>query len=265
MALMLTPRRLAALALIIFISACHAPEAEVVPRTAPTKEPPKTLRVELVETASVATSSTSAESEIWVPLASSEPNGQTIEAELIRISPDSPSEIENDSHGNRILHVKSKDGRALEVSVTYHVELVEHTWTVPAIASEPALSPGERGAFAPELAPTNPTPPEHDDDVYASRRRGIPARWVSGLRIDKDKSESSRDVWSEFYYSGTGWVPSIGSGLMSGFMSKDVTTRRPENLLALTKGLRSDEPWVTAKPDSAVAKATWRVRDMPEH
>ncbi|MBI3723232.1 hypothetical protein HY251_04650 [bacterium] len=228
------------------------------------------MRVELVETATVATSSTPArESELWVPLASSEPFGQTIESEFITICPDAPYTIASDCHGNRILHVSWSGGAALAVRIKYRVELVARNADLSRIEERP-LTPGERGAFAPEIdshprsAPNSYDRPsgslrealEAGDYEQVARRR-LPTRSIAGLMVREEAVEAR--YWGETYVPGIAWLtvlpPDAGCAVGA----------RPESYFAIEKtngNPFNSGPRCKAGSNSQPSLVTWAVKTL---
>jgi hypothetical protein len=283
-------RTLAILGLVSIVAAgCRAapssPDdgARVVVRTPP-PEPPRARRFELVETA-VLGSGTDAAREVTIslPIASTDPDVQTIESMLVRITPDQPYDVSQDMDGNRLIRVHCKGSPAISCELTYHVERAPVLIDLSR-EEKRSLTPSERTLLKRELtleraSAFDPAPlPEgasfravldhdwshHDTGgtllvderewvVDHLRSRGIPSRAVTGLRL-RSEGKAEETFWFEAYLPGAGWIP-VGIGPLG---------QSPDDVLAIVRGsgVRAAEAAGAGKP--VPLEVTYRWREAPE-
>lgn len=232
------------------LAGCTSNRGEIreVRRPAP-PPPPKQLRFELVQTASVGTAS---HVELWFPLASSEPGVQDIERLDVTISPDTPYEVTNDSRGNRVLHLTS--AQAVAVRVTYRVLRTELRADLEKAEDRP-LSESERRMLAPELEAVQ------DPEVNALRRSGKPARRASGVRLTEADESGHRSRWIEIYMPGIAWAP-FDSPVLSekGILVPSEARRVRVDVLIVSHGSEAALPSAKVDSKDAAPAITFKAR-----
>jgi hypothetical protein len=240
----------AVLVALLLLAGCATNRGEIreVRRPAP-PSPPKKLRFELVETATVETGSKVA---LAFPLASSEAGVQDIERLDVTINPDVPYEVKTDARGNRVLHLESAGPVA--VQVTYRVLRTELR-AATARPDDRPLTEAERRSLAPELEPTQ------DPELAALRRAGRPARRGSGIRLTESDTSGHRSRWIEIYTPGLAWAPFDSPVLSEKGVLIDAEARRIRvDVLIVSHGSDAPLPRATVDSVDTTPRLTFKAR-----
>lgn len=281
-----------ALLLLLGLAACRSPEpsahadeldeeTRIVSRTPP-PEPAGPRRFELVETAVLASGTDPGrEVEISLPIASTDAGVQEVDSLLVRITPDQRYEIVEDREGNRRILVHAKGAGVVSCELTYEVARFPVKLDLSREEDRP-LSEIERKLFVSELAPVSPDQPERrapephekrvaliERETLASptnlgflvngplgrlRRRDVPARVVTGLRLQASGCEAIG--WFEGFVPGLGWVPFepfVVSGLPVG--------ECPIDRVALSRGSEVSVPAATSAGKMLPLEVSYRWRE----
>jgi hypothetical protein len=203
--------------LVLVLAACASQEdVPVVPRPTPSPTP-AAHRFEVVETAVVASGA-----EISIPIASTEPGVQTIEAMFVSVTPDSPNEMIMGAEGSRFLKVHATSAGETKVEVTYRVERSEVRVDFSKEEVRP-LSDFEKRVLKAELEVPVGTASEawtgkttefvhtvagRPGGVETLRASGVAARRVFGVQtaLAFSSPQALSAEWVEAFVPGIGWV-----------------------------------------------------------
>jgi hypothetical protein len=221
--------------------ASNTGEIREVQRPAP-PAPPRRLRFELIETASVATGS---KVELWFPLASSEPGVQDIERLDVTITPDAPYEVSSDSRGNRVLHLSA--AAPIAVRVTYRVLRTEVTLDLSR-EEHRELTAVERHLLAAELSP------KEGSRAFSYRHLG-PVRDVAGISC-----EGAPASWIEVFRAGLGWVFLQPFGMSYDYELQNV----PGGVLIVAHGTDRATPLAKVDGGESEPQLTFKTRVLEE-